>query len=111
MTQAAGLASLGTYAPSRPTAASRASLRMLAALGLFAAATVLIGIVAVSLIPDQLNPGDADRALAQMSAHHQAEVVAGWMFAVGLAAVIPFVWQVVRTLEEPGRMPAAVGAC
>jgi hypothetical protein len=90
---------------------SRASLRFIATLGLVSAVTLLAGVIAVSLIPDQLNPGVAERALAEIGAHHQAEVIAGWMFAIGLATIIPFIWQVVRTIDEPGRMFAAIGAC
>ncbi|HXT15725.1 MAG TPA: DUF4386 family protein [Gemmatimonadaceae bacterium] len=106
---ATGIISQGSYTPPSHVG-SQPSARMLALTGLFAAVAIIAGIVAVGFIPDQLNVSAVDKALVQIEAHHRAEEIAGWMFAVGLAAVIPFTWLVVRTLGETVRTPATVGA-
>jgi len=111
MTHAAPDVLHGTYTP--PVNASKAEqlLRALAITGFVTAATLLAGIIAVALIPDQLNSTAFDKALVEIAAHRHAEIIAGWMFAFFLTALIPFIWLVVRSLSESGRMPATIGAC
>jgi hypothetical protein len=78
--------------------------------GLTAAGLIVIGIVAVSMIPDQANSGELYRAITQIQANPRAELVAGWAFAIGLAALVPFAWLLVRTLDQPSRIAATIGA-
>lgn len=111
MTHAAPDVLHGTYTP--PANASRAEqlLRALAITGGVTAATLLVGIIAVGMIPDQLNPVGLDKALTEIAAHRHAEIIAGWMFSFFFAALIPFIWLVVRSLNDSVRLPATIGAC
>jgi len=111
MTHTAADALHGIYTPATATSPARGALRALALTGAINAVTVVAGIIAMSFIPDQMNLAAPDKALTQIAAHHRAEVVAGWMFACCLAAFIPFIWLLVRSLNEATRLPATIGAC
>jgi len=110
MTHAAADVLHATYSPVSGAPAVR-NARALAIMGVITAAAFVVGIVAVSMIPDQLNGGAFDKALTEIATHRHAEVVAGWMFAIGLATLIPFIWLVVRSLSDATRLPATIGAC
>jgi hypothetical protein len=84
--------------------------RLLAWCGLAVVLTYVIGIVCIGAVPDATNVHALDKALREINAHNRLTVVAGWMFAIGLAVVVPFTWLLVSTLPEPLRERASIGA-
>jgi hypothetical protein len=104
-----------TYTPVTPThagaAVSEAAVcRQAGYLGFVATVAIIVGIAAVSMIPDQMNTTAINEALSQIRAHPTAEILAGWMFAIGLTALAPFTWLLVRTIDMSARLPATIGA-